>query len=364
MENLEIHTLICNRDLLLAINNFKSLQKYEEFKDTPIFLHDDGSLTESDISVLLKIKNVRVIRRKTADYEIRKFIEDKPNCLSYRLGDAPINLWHKIKLFDYYYFSDSKRILGVDTDLLFMKKPEEMIDYIKRDVPFYFPDIQSAYCFNEPKNEVPVIEKVNTGLIYIPSEEYFDIDSIEFALQNLVGGGVNYFPSWIEQSAFAHMFKTNGNYVSLSERAHTIPYFRNINIKDAECLHFVSYPAVRETYKSYLEYLEFDMGQTVYENNYVVKFKEHNIPLGLKVIENEGVFNFEYYWGLEETEHNFLDHIFKLEFDDLSEFVKKCQSEKNGFFIVNTDSLNIKVSHTYDWYGETEWVEIDTIKLK
>jgi hypothetical protein len=106
------------------------------------------------------------------------------------------------------------------------------------------------------------------------------------------------------------------------------------------------------------------MGQTVYENNYVVKFKEHNIPLGLKVIENEGVFNFEYYWGLEETEHNFLDHIFKLEFDDLSEFVKKCQSEKNGFFIVNTDSLNIKVSHTYDWYGETEWVEIDTIKLK
>ena len=32
-KELEIHTLICNRDVLLAINNFKSLQKFEEFND-------------------------------------------------------------------------------------------------------------------------------------------------------------------------------------------------------------------------------------------------------------------------------------------------------------------------------------------
>ena len=46
---IEIHTLICNKDLLLAINNFKSLQKFDEFADMPVFLHDDGSLSESDI---------------------------------------------------------------------------------------------------------------------------------------------------------------------------------------------------------------------------------------------------------------------------------------------------------------------------
>ena len=57
-KDLEIHTLICNRDLMLAINNFKSIQKFEEFSEVPVILHDDGSLTDSDIEILQTIKNV------------------------------------------------------------------------------------------------------------------------------------------------------------------------------------------------------------------------------------------------------------------------------------------------------------------
>lgn len=361
--DLEIHTLICNRDLLLAINNFKSLQKFDEFKSVPIFLHDDGSLTESDIKNLSIIDNITVIRIEDADRKIYEYVKDYKNCLEYRLGDNKINLWHKIKSFDYFFFSKTKKILGVDTDLLFLHKPEDVIKYVESNTPFYFPDIQSAYCFNEPKEEVTVIEKVNTGLIYIPSEEYYSIQAIENALSNLIRDGVNYFPSWIEQSAFAHMFHVDGRYISLDPEKYRIPYFQNVDIKNTECLHFVSYPAVRETYATYLDYLEFENGEVMYEKKTAVRFKDFNIPLEFKIYKNNNIYSCEYYWGLEVTEQGFLDHIFKFKTEQ-GEFTKALQSDRSGFFIIPLEPGVATLSHTYDWYSDTDWVELDEITLK
>jgi FkbM family methyltransferase len=362
-EGLEIHTLICKRDILLAINNFKSLQQFEEFESLPVYLHDDGSLTDSDIELLSEIKNTIVIKRADADKEIEQYIKDYPNCMSYRLGDNPINLWHKIKTFDYFFFSKSKKILGMDTDLLFIRKPNNVIDLINTNTPFYFPDCQSSYCFNEPKSEVPVPEKVNTGLIFIPSEDYYNIDSLEFALNNLVGKGVNYFPSWIEQSAYAHMFLKDGRYVSLNDTKHRIPYFQSVDISRIECLHFVSYPAVRETYKTYLDYIEMSQGELVFEKEYTVPFKEHNIPLHVKMFKFEKFVNVEFYWGLEKTTQQFLDHIFKINIGG-EEFIHKFQSNKNSFFIINLKEPNFELHHTYEWYGDMEWDKLDDIYIK
>jgi len=361
-EGLEIHTLICKRDILMAINNFKSLQKFEEFKSLPVYLHDDGSLTDSDIELLSDIKNTIVIKRVDADKEIKQYIKDYPNCVSYRLGNNPINLWHKIKTFDYFFFSKSKKILGMDTDLLFMKRPENLINLINTNTPFYFPDCQSSYCFNEPKSEILVPEKVNTGLIYIPSEDFYNINSLEFALTNLVGKGVNYFPSWIEQSAYAHMFLSDGRYVPLDEEKHRIPYFQNVNISKVECLHFVSYPAVRDTYKSYLDYIEMSQGDEVFNKKYFVEFKGENIPLNVKMYKFDKFINVEFYWGLEETNQQFLDHIFKIKMGD-EEFVHKFQSNKNSFFIINLKQPNFELYHTYEWYGEIDWCKLDNITI-
>ena len=106
---IEIHTLICKKDILLAINNFKSLLKFEEFTSMPIFLHDDGSLSLDDIELLgSSIPNVTVIGRKWADVEIEKYLTNHPLCRSFRLVNSHIHLWHKIKSFDYFLFSKTK----------------------------------------------------------------------------------------------------------------------------------------------------------------------------------------------------------------------------------------------------------------
>jgi len=325
---IEIHTLICNKDLLLAINNFKSLQKFEEFADMPVFLHDDGSLSDSDIEALNVIKNVTVIRREYADKEIVNYVKDHLNCLRYRVHNSPLNLWHKIKLFDYMYFSKTKKVLGMDTDLLFIRKPEDVINYLKANEAFYYPDIQDAYCYNEPKDEIPVVHNINTGLIYIPSEDYFHLDALD----------------------------------KLGAEKYRIPYFQNVDIKVVECLHFVSYPAVRDTYKTYTDYLEFSSGDLIHQKELTVDFKGKTIPLEFKIFKNNGMFNFEYYWGLEKTDQQFLDHIFEIETEE-GTVIKKLQSNKNSFFVLNTKSNNISIRHSYDWYGETNWVNIGDFSL-
>ncbi len=105
------------------------------------------------------------------------------------------------------------------------------INYLKANEAFYYPDIQDAYCYNDPKDEIPVVHNINTGLIYIPSEDYFHLDALDNALGNLLKNNINYFPAWIEQSAFAHMFYVDGRYKVLGAEKYRIPYFQNVDIK-------------------------------------------------------------------------------------------------------------------------------------
>lgn len=360
--DLEIHTLICKKDVLMGINNVKSFQKFYEFKNVPIIFHDDGSLSSSDKELLLSLPNTQIIDKTYADNLIINFIDNFNFSKTYRLVNHPIHLWHKIKLFDYLYFSKTKKILGMDSDLLFMKRPLDVITNILQNIPFYFPDIQSAYCFQEPKNEIPVLENVNTGLIFIPSEEYYNIHSIEKALSNLIRNNINYFPSWIEQSAFAHMFLKDGRYVSLNKETHRIPYFQPINNKIAECLHFVSYPATRELYEMYLNFLDLEKYDEIYKKEFKIEFKQHTIPLDLSIKKNNDFYLFNFYWGLEKTSQNMLDHAFEID-DTLNKEQFKFQSDKNGIFLYKTTSNKITINHTYNWYGEINWITLDVVNL-
>jgi len=363
MNNIEIHTLICKKDIILAINNFKSLCKFEEFSSIPIFLHDDGSLNLTDKEILSSsIANSTIIDRKIADVEIANHLSKHPMCNKFRLIDSHIHLWHKIKLFDYFFFSKTKKVLGMDTDLLFMRKPEEVLKFLREDVPFYFPDIQSAYCFNDPKTEITTIDKVNTGLIYIPSEKFYNLDSIEHALTNLLRGDINYFPSWIEQSAFAHMFHENGKYKVLSPSKYKIPYFQQVDIETIECLHFVSYPAVRELYETYTKYLSLHTGKETYNKNFIVEFDGKRIPLQLTLRKDENAYVFSYVWDIASTNQPALDHHFRLEIPNVDSVVYKFQSNRTGFFFMSPTTQSITVFHTYDWYGKTDWKILDIIQ--
>ena len=94
-------------------------------------------------------------------------------------------------------------------------EPKTIIELINNSIPFYFPDLQNGYSFCKT-TKINVPDRVNVGMMYIPSNEYYNIDSIEFALNHLFTTGMSN-PYWIEQTAWAHMFYEDGRYIKLNE---------------------------------------------------------------------------------------------------------------------------------------------------
>ena len=254
--DLEIRVLVCKKDIEMCLNMVNSLRKYDEFKNIPIFFHSDGSLDIECKTILNTLDNTVIIEKDYADKHIIEYIGDNVYCKKYRLGNDRLSLWHKIKLFDFWFLSNSKNILCIDSDILFLNNPITIIELIKLSIPFYFPDFQNSYSFGKNTN-ISVLDRVNTGLVYIPSEKYYNIKSIETALTDLYINGIFNTPQWIEQSAYAHMFHINGKYIMLDESKYKIPNEYTSITNNIECLHFVGHPPIRKMYNHFLktEYL-------------------------------------------------------------------------------------------------------------
>lgn len=253
--DLEIRVLTCKRDVEMTLNMVNSLRRYTPFKTIPIYFHNDGSLDDESKTILLNIENSHLIDRGIADETILECIKNYPNCKRYRFDNVRIFNNTKMKLFDFYFLSNTKNILCIDTDILFLNEPETIINLINTSTPFYFPDFQNAYSFTK-SSKVKVLDKVNVGIFYIPSTKNYNIDSIEFALNDLFTIGITN-GDWIEQSAWSHMFYVDGNYVKLDERKYQIPSPYYPIPLYVESLHFVGHPPIRKIYDDFLkrEYL-------------------------------------------------------------------------------------------------------------
>lgn len=244
VNTLEIHILSCKKDLEMLNNCISSFRSFDYFKNTPFFIHDDGTLNNTVFG-----ENVTLIKKSDADQQIKELISGHPNCEQYRLGD----LYHhfSIKLFDFLLLSKTKNILCLDTDVLCLNNPTHVIDLINKGVGFYINDLKPCYSFNHPEL-YPVLDRMNTGMFHIPSEEYYNIDVIENCLHDYVSNnGKTPWKQWVEQSTYSHMFKMDGNYVPLPQELYGIPY-EDKQYDGAHVLHFVSGYNIRKKYTHYL----------------------------------------------------------------------------------------------------------------
>jgi hypothetical protein len=253
--DLEIRVLICKRDIEMGLNMVKSLRRYDHFKNIPIYFHDDGSLDEDSKHTLLNIGNSYIVNKIYSDTKLMEFLTNYKSCQKYRFENIRIFNNTKMKLFDFQHLSKSKNILCIDNDILFLNEPKDIIELIHNSKPFYFPDFQNSYSFTK-STKANVLENVNVGIFYIPSEDYYDINEIEFALNDLFTIGITN-GDWIEQSAWSHMFYKDGRYIKLNEKKYQIPNPYNGVPLDIEGLHFVGHPPIRELYNQFLDKIKF-----------------------------------------------------------------------------------------------------------
>jgi hypothetical protein len=121
----EVHSLVCHAHLKLYLFAVKSLLRYE--RAVRVVVHDDGSLTEDDLALLARhVEGVTVIRREEADRRVAERLRDYPHCRRYR--DSFVNAK---QIFDYALLSGSRRLIGLDSDVLFLKPPRQVVEWLR-----------------------------------------------------------------------------------------------------------------------------------------------------------------------------------------------------------------------------------------
>ena len=98
METLEVHTLICKRDVQWWIDTIKLFKHHSKLNFITV-VHDDGSFDDNDCDVLKNaIIPIKIWRRKDADAEVSKYLINHPNCFHFRYAEH--HTIFRIKLFD------------------------------------------------------------------------------------------------------------------------------------------------------------------------------------------------------------------------------------------------------------------------
>ena len=126
-----IHTAVPHRYLYAYLVAIKSFLRFHA--DAAVYVHDDGSLLEADKELIRRhVPGAKVIDRAWAD---REFAE--------RVGDEFLIKVRKsytsyLKLFDPTLVSTNQRILIVDTDVLFLHRPEAIIEWAQHGGPAWY----------------------------------------------------------------------------------------------------------------------------------------------------------------------------------------------------------------------------------
>ncbi len=174
-----VHTLTCKRDLEMGIWSAKSFNLVCGNAFEWVF-HEDGSLDDRDCQLLEKhFPGCKVIRYADSIEHAKKEFSNHKNILKYRE-----KLKLMLKLLDISKWSKGQRILFIDTDVLFFKKPDLLLDLVNDEngKNMFNKDVDYAYIFSidtlEKVMSKKLPEKINSGLFVI-DKDIFDFDKIE-----------------------------------------------------------------------------------------------------------------------------------------------------------------------------------------
>ena len=170
---IELHTLACQFDFLNTLWCLKTFYYFSGIRPR-LVIYDDGSLSEAAIRTFYgHFVNCQVVRHDEFHRDMEDFLKAYRMCLKYsRIKE----FYCALKLFGPMYYAKSEYVLYLDSDILFFKKPDEMLKCMESGTPFYMSDYQDAYSYPvELLNKLLKIElahKINSGLFYIAKRDF------------------------------------------------------------------------------------------------------------------------------------------------------------------------------------------------
>ena len=143
----ELHILSGASQFWSCLLALKSVLRF--IHQVSVAIHSDGTLTRQHERVFREhFPGVRLISKEVADEAVGLALEDFPNCREFRSQNVVL-----AQVFDYSLLSMTNKIIAMDSDILFLGRPGEVIDWIKRD------QHRSLYSF-EPLPFSPLIDRI------------------------------------------------------------------------------------------------------------------------------------------------------------------------------------------------------------
>lgn len=122
----ELHTICCKRDLWMLAWMIRSFVSLSGLKPV-VIIHEDGTIDQVTAELIYsKFPNTKIIFREETTKKILE-MPDIPDIVKKARKEGHFFL---DRLMDIFIFSKAKHIITSDTDILFYKYPQEVVDFI------------------------------------------------------------------------------------------------------------------------------------------------------------------------------------------------------------------------------------------
>jgi hypothetical protein len=236
---LEVHNLVCHRDISIALICLKSLLATSQEK-LQIVVHDDGSLTDEDKTFIrAQLPNSTLVSRDHADHELAIVLDGLPT-----IRKARLKLPHLLKVLDVPMLCRSDNVCFVDSDVLFLRRHRGLFEISKTRSACarFILDIRTCHGFRLkdfwPLGPVSPIARLNSGLFCI-KRNVIDFDWVEAVCSRVGLPQILQHRSWFEQGLWAAIAARVGcemidrSQIATAEVASQIP-------QDPIALHFIT----------------------------------------------------------------------------------------------------------------------------
>ncbi len=177
-----VHVLTSGRDWRLAAWMLASWFQMTE-QGWHVVIHDDGTLPDEARRLFARLfVSARIIPRGEADAAVQRALHAFPFCADYRALSP-----RALKVFDTVHFAKSHRLIVLDSDVLFFKKPGEILDWTAAengDCWFSEGATEEALISSSEAREefgVPLWPRVDSGICLL-EKSAIDLDFCDRAL--------------------------------------------------------------------------------------------------------------------------------------------------------------------------------------
>lgn len=245
----EIHMLCGKNHMDMAIWSSWSFLRF--LPHMKLYVHSDGSLDDAHQNEWCRVvPGITFIRKEAAE---EKLNQRYPDCFTL------LKQWRKqhvysAKVVDFHLFGDSQSLILLDSDVLCLQKPVELLSALRESstVCTWNEDEKSFYPTDLSRlrqiTGVEVPPRFNSGLVMIRRLKTEDLAFAEDLLASFQENGINILHHWTEQAIIAALSTRHSRSYALASGYSVI---RGKTTPKAIVRHYVGTPNIRPRF--YLE---------------------------------------------------------------------------------------------------------------